>query len=500
MAEMFSLNNVSKIVPFKKTDKFTLVKIYVMALGSNANMSYIGEEAEQAARDGVYGLPVVGYLYQGEDGEYHMAGHEQCLEIKDGKAVFKSMCVPYGFVIPNGEARYEEQTEPNGETKTYLVVDAALWTGRFPELGEAVYNDETLFAQSMEIEVSDYRRLPEDKRYVEILSYDYSALCLLGKSDDPEYNVEPCFPMARVEAYNADEFASMMQELKAEFAKCYQFTEKGGEMTMTDESIVTEPVVTTEEQPVVETTTTPEESQVSSENGEQGGEPVTEESQVEETPAEDYSTTETQPEPEQPTEPETVKFSITYNKLYDILSAAVWKETAETYTYLLDFTEDTVFVCERCQLSWDVLHNYRASYTVDENDHVTIGEWHEVFHTWATAEELAALESMKTEFAALQSYKAQREQEDKVAEYNSVLDEFSDLAANEEFQAVRERYLEYATAEELRKECFAIRGKSVAPNFSRSTKNAEPVISIRQEKESDSDSIIARFHREYSKK
>ena len=69
--------------------------------------------------------------------------------------------------------------------------------------------------------------LEEDKNYLNITDYTYSALCLLGKSDDPEYHTEPCFPMSRVDPYKFsmdDKFEMLMNELKDGLKKistCY---------------------------------------------------------------------------------------------------------------------------------------------------------------------------------------------------------------------------------------------------------------------------------------
>ena len=50
---------------------------------------------------------------------------------------------------------------------------------------------------------------------MEILDFSFSALCLLGKYDNPDENVTPCFINAKVEPkFSISEFASQIEEIK----------------------------------------------------------------------------------------------------------------------------------------------------------------------------------------------------------------------------------------------------------------------------------------------
>ena len=67
----------AKITPVKPlNDEMTLCKCYVMAVGKNRNYSCISKEAVEDALPTIYNIPVVGHMYVGEDGEYHMGGHD----------------------------------------------------------------------------------------------------------------------------------------------------------------------------------------------------------------------------------------------------------------------------------------------------------------------------------------------------------------------------------------------------------------------------------------
>ena len=238
MAKRYTVEFNAKVTPVKPlNDEFTLCKCYVMALNKNRNLSYIGKDAADAALPTLFNIPVIGHLYVDDNGKYHMGGHDMTVtKNSDGQFEFKSLCVPYGVVPQQDNVHYEDIEEPNGDIHTYIVSDVILWTGRFPELHEAIYSDEVYFGQSMEINVNEYAPLEEDKNYTNILSYAYSALCLLGKSDNTDEHVEPCFPMASVEPYefslDDDKFSELMSQLKSELAFCFDGNpgEKGENM------------------------------------------------------------------------------------------------------------------------------------------------------------------------------------------------------------------------------------------------------------------------------
>ena len=201
-----SLNGIVRFEPIKALNSsFTLFKAYVMALGKNRNRSCINRDAADKALPSLYNIPVIGNIYKGEDSELHMGGHDSVLKKHPNSLpTFESICVPYGVVPMQDNVHYEDVEDPDGVTRQYLVADVILWTGRWPELELAKDTDESSdvwFNQSMEIDVYEAAPLEEDKAYTDIRQYEYSALCLLGKSDDDHYNVEPCFHEAKVEKY-----------------------------------------------------------------------------------------------------------------------------------------------------------------------------------------------------------------------------------------------------------------------------------------------------------
>lgn len=223
-----SLKFKAKVTPIEKiNDEFTLCKCYVQGVGKNRNFSYMSKENIQRCLPTLSYAPVVGHLIDKLDedgnptGEKYMGGHDYYI---DDDWNLKSACVPYG-VVKADSFDFETVKEYEDEIETeYLTAEVVLWTGRYPELMEAIYSDDFYFNESMEISVSEYRPYEEDSNYIELTDFTYSALCLLGKADDktsPEHT-EPCFVESKVipvqYSLEREEFSKVMGELKNELA------------------------------------------------------------------------------------------------------------------------------------------------------------------------------------------------------------------------------------------------------------------------------------------
>ena len=223
-----SLKFKAKVTPIEKiNDEFTLCKCYVQGVGKNRNFSYMSKENIQRCLPTLSYAPVVGHLIDKLDedgnptGEKYMGGHDYYI---DDDWNLKSACVPYG-VVKADSFEFETVKEYEDEIETeYLTAEVVLWTGRYPELMEAIYSDDFYFNESMEISVSEYRPYEEDSNYTELTDFTYSALCLLGKADDktsPEHT-EPCFVESKVipvqYSLEREDFSKVMGELKNELA------------------------------------------------------------------------------------------------------------------------------------------------------------------------------------------------------------------------------------------------------------------------------------------
>ena len=516
----------AKITPVKPlNDEMTLCKCYVLALGKNRNYSHISDEATQKALPTIYNIPVVGHVYVDEDGEYHMGGHDMTIvRDEDNKYVFKSMCVPFGVVPENNDIHYETFIDSTGNEATYLVSNVVLWTGRYPDLCKAIYSDDIYFGQSMEINVKAYETLEDDDKYIDIKDYSFSALCLLGKSDDAEYHVEPCFPDSRVEPYHFSlddsKFNDLMQEFKQELSECFHAIKinKGGEERLTIEVYnsvlaefglkeedlsfeITENMTeeelreklaefdkkeveeTPEEEPkaedVPEETEKDEPESADEESDEENHDEEPEGDEEPEEEKEEFSADETQDQ----IPSETVKFSQTYTEKVKALSMACDSlcecndENCIIYC-LCDFDEKYAYIREiKFGATTDAEERYcRVEYTVSEDNKATFeGEFVTVVLKFLTLEEVEKVDKERAEYEELKQFRAERLEADRINEYDAVVSEFSDLTGNEEFSQLVEDKMSFETAEALREKCFAIRGRTMSVKPDKKPENKMPI-------------------------
>lgn len=434
--EKFNVNACTKFSVIKELNsEFTLTKVYVMACGKNRNMSYIGKDRVEANLNTLNYVPVVGHLFKDDDGNYRLGGHDFTI---DENYNFVSLCVPFGVVMENSFDW--EIVNEYGTDVEYLTANAVLWTGRYPDLKEAIYSDDVYFNQSMELNVNQYRVLEEDSNFVELLDFSFDALCLLNKSDAPEDNVEPCFISARVEPvnFNADDFTAKLEELKTAINKCFNLQKEGEEL---DNTNVTEPVVM--ENTIDETT-----------------EPIVE------------STNETEVRTEATFS--ISDFQLTANEKWEKIGTAVRSmgvvtNESDTWFYLEDFDDDFAYV-EKCFYDYasdTITRNYgRVSYSLDDNKATINSNFEEMRVMWLTLDEADALEEARNNYSAvlaeietLRPYKLAAEKTERENAENGVFAKYdSHIGSMPEYVELKTKSGEYSI-EELERECLILVGK-----------------------------------------
>ena len=87
----------------------------------------------------------------------------------------------------------------------------------------------------------------------------------------------------------------------------------------------------------------------------------------------------------------------------------------------------------------------------------------EVFLKWLTAEEVQKLEDEKTQLAELIQFKQNVEEKEFAAKRDELLADFADIAALEEFSAIKDELEARKTGsvEDIEIKLFALRGKNV---------------------------------------
>ncbi len=479
--EKVSLLSPLKFSSFEKiNENFLKAKCYVMALGKNVNRSYFEKENVDKAYHTLAYVPVIGHLMVDENGVYHLGGHDYKIDLNDFK--LKSQCVPFGVALPSESPSYEDVTNDDGTTSTYLTCEVILWIGRYPELAESFYDESVFTGQSMEIFYSKYEPLKDDPVYTNIIDFSFDALCMLQKSDDEKFNVEPCFPKASIVpitySINKQEFSSLMNELKKELNLYFNKdnSDKGGKLLNKKLEILQKFNKTIEDLDFSIDEMSEEELSIKMEElfREKNNKPI--------------------------------EFSATYKQKRQALSNALdpiivkdadGNYVEETYFYIEDFSDEYVFVERDHWTASDYDCKYgRYSYTFDEATLTATltSDFEEMVKVWLTLEEKAKLdeeranyetkyETLEKEFSdykaehsyfnadfeELKSYKESKEIEERQNAEEELFSKYQEtIGETEEFKSLKEKSAEFSL-DALKKECLCIVGM-----YSMTNKTPEP--------------------------
>ena len=328
----------------------------------------------------------------------------------------------------------------------------------------------------MEIYYSKYQPLETDPTYTDIVDFTFDALCMLQKSDDDKFNVEPCFPSASIVpitySIDKDEFSQLLNEMKTELINCFSLNNsegKGGN-ALDEKLVILEKYGKTIEDldfSIDDMSTEDFEAKMKELFGENTETPV------------------------EPVVSEPVAFSATYKQkrqaLCNALDPIIVKDengnyVEETYYYVEDFSDEWVYV----EKSHWTVDNYeykfgRFSYEFDETTMtVTLtSDFEEMVKVWLTLEEKenldkerAGYELMKTEFEQykseytvtnaefeeLKSYKETKIAEERANAETELFAKYEGkIGETNEFKTLKEKASEY-TLDALTKECLCIVG------------------------------------------
>lgn len=471
----------SKIVPVRPVNKeFTLTKVYVCSPGKNRNMSYIAQEELDAAAPTLSYIPVVGHLIEDVDDDgnvtgHHFGGHD-CELTADGH--IRMLTVPFG-VVTTDAPEYETVTEW-GKEKTYQTAYAVLWTGRYPELKDAIYSENVWFGQSMEINFENFEILDEDSNYMSLHGLSYSALCILGKSDDPSKHVEPCFPSARIEPVkfdlNGEQFCQTMAEMRERLSSCFENTaSKEGGKTKLNQDKINEILAN------AGVSVDAIDFEITDEMTEDQLLAALEDYKVRmaaQDPADGADPADPEPagnDPEPAGNEPAQSFSATMNQKREALRNAL--EHVYTYNpdgsvqsevdyWVEDFDDTHVFVERDYWTASDYQCTYgRFPYSFDDAAKTAsiTGEFEEMVKMWLTKAEAAKVETDRTELETLRQFKKDADDAAFNAQVESVCAEFDDLASLEEFASIKAKAAEFASLDDLKLQLFALRGMQAKP-------------------------------------
>ena len=489
----------TKIEPIRPVnDEFTLCKVYVQGIGKNRNYSYMSKENVERAEPTIHYIPVVGHLMTkyDEDGNEvgkYFGGHDY---VWDENWNMKAQTVPFG-VVTNDAVGYETVRE-YGQDVEYMTATTVLWTGRYPELKEAIYSDDCWFAQSMEISVDQSRPYVEDSNYTELLDWTYSALCILGKSDDPDYHTEPCFISSRFVpmTYSADreQFNNDMSEMRERLAFILS-PKEGGETPMDMEKIesilaeygLTADAVDFDYAEMDEDALREAAKQYAEEHSESNDEPTaepTEEPAADEQPEDEFSEEPAAPEADdadsQPAEDGgdqseafVCEFAATYGQRREALQNAMDGKSVtdqhgntveSTHYWIADFDDNYAYVNRYVwRKDGDCTEDHgRFADSFSEADlTASVTSEIEPMHLmWLTEDERQKLEASRNVFEELKQYKAENEKAKRKVEVDELFAQFDDLQSVEGFGDLQAAAYESGELEDIETKLLTNRMKS----------------------------------------
>ncbi len=346
-----------------KNAEFSPVKIRVAYVGKNRNKRCISKCVMDSMIPSLYNVPIVGH-WREDAGNF---GEHDVEIIKSGNKIeVKDLTRPYGVVPSDAEVWYEDVKEDDGTEHTYLCCTGLLWTARYPEASKIISEASN---QSMEIRVYEKTDWPDGDGY-DITKAEFSALCILGRSDNPDENMTPCFESASIEGYSfKTEFDEMIKHLR------------------------------------------PNEEVASVKNDELEND-------------EDHSGLES-------VDTFALTVSTIRDRLEAFYRAFDKRGTRDTYYYFND-ADDKYAYAEKCERDHDCL-NVRVAYTEVDREIILANEEEPVIRRWITESEAALVDEenarKETELSSLRKYRAQREAEDVFAEFGDLenVEEFKAL-------------------------------------------------------------------------
>lgn len=193
-------------------DEFVKCTVSVNSYDQIANGTKFRKEAIEKALPTLNYCPVIGFF----DGDFNGHGIEYKITDEGIEEVVKT--VPFGVVIKDSY-RWEKLMKDNGEYEDYVVVDCYLW-GRYKDAIEIVKNNSC--NQSMEVNINSAEYTDN---YCDITDFTYSALCILGETTTPAFNLAK---IRTSDKFSKDSFKECYSQMTEALDKFLNF-EQGGD-------------------------------------------------------------------------------------------------------------------------------------------------------------------------------------------------------------------------------------------------------------------------------
>jgi hypothetical protein len=416
-------------INFESDDKNSefLMPVTLMACHTqkNLNQSFISDEVMTKALPSFSNRPILGYIYQDNNGEYQFRDH--AMHVENDEIVYDEICVG---IIPESNDIHLEYDEENDVNR--VVVNGYIFED-YTKASE-ILKREGECSVSVELSINKLSYNAKEKMLV-IEDFIFSGITILGRWEDGS-EVKPGmsgsnikiadFKQKNNEIFSREDIVTKLTQFENKLDQLLTTveTKKGGtpvkdfeenvDVTETEEVENTTEVVDTEAEESIKEVTVTE----------------TEES-AEVTPVEDETAEE--------------KFTKQFELSHEDVRSALYVllapyEEADNEWYFISKVFDNHFIYQ----GWiDETKLYDQKY-IKDGDNITFdGERVHMNIEYLTDSELVALNEMRSNYSSI-SEKLQRyeEEPDKLAILQS--DEYSDIADSEEFKEFckRESYFE----------------------------------------------------------
>ena len=450
------------------SDKFLKLRIRVMHDGANVNGSRFAVESMRDAEESIKNVPILANVVFDADGKPDFGAHDRVV-VKDAmndsqyRIIYKE--APVGVIPEQNNYAIEEFDDRN-----YVYVDGYIWRG-YSNYAADLLEENGGTDISMEIEVDECEFSEADK-VLDITKWRYTGITLLGKKYKPGM-AKAAAKTSKFTASERDEqLMRMLLDFQEDFNRVYVALDKEGEDSMAkqkfDEASETEKVLTAEETaaPVTEMTEeTPATEEADATTSEDMAKSDGDEDDDENKPNKCSANEATEDNFAQSVPGQYVA---THNQMRDalnnVLDPIVERNSdgdviASTYFWIQDFDDKYVYVERYHWADRDSETKYgRFSYTFDQETlkATLTSEFEEMVVKWLTLEEARSIDEARSnysELVELRQYRCNHESD-------AILSEFSDLEGNEAFEALKADHAKFSS-DELRRECFVIRGMSV---------------------------------------
>ena len=472
------------------------LKFKIFHTGLNRNGSYVSKESAEKAMNTIADRPVLAAIHQLDDGSWDFEGHEmKIIKRDDGESELEYIESQVGSF--SSEPAFWEHDD--NLDKDYVCAYAYI-SEEYTKAAEIIRNKNGT-KNSCELFIDELSYNAKEN-YLELKDFFVNGSTLLGRRDDgTEISEGMLGSRADIADFSVENnsvkfsydknLIQIMQELKESldnYTKAFNAENTTGKedaaLTLIEEVEVVENEKVTTEEVVMET-----EETIVEEATEIETEETTAEEEVTEVEAETEADTgdsseEVVEENIENDVVDSVEFTVTRNgesktfsvSLNDKLSA-MYNLINETYGELDNEWYDINMYDEEKTVEmygYFTGRNYRQTYKTKKDNYTLIGDRVEIYKKYMSQDEINALESLKSNYAELEQYKASKEAAEAHKERMSVLESYSSIEETEEYKALVKNIDSYSV-DEVSEKADAIVGKYARQGMQFSFEDKKPL-------------------------